>query len=371
MRRWAVTTLGELVKLQRGHDLPKKERVSGPYPVVGSTGILDSHVHFKYRGPGVMIGRSGVIGGAQYIKSNFWPLNTTLFVRDFRGNDPRWVYYLLKTVDFTGYNSGSAQPSLNRNYVAGIELPLAPLTEQRGIAATLGALDDKIDSNRRAIELMERHALLRFQKLFDVQHDPDGIAISDLVHVNRRHRMAKGLRATYVGMSSLPMFSPVIDEWVSKAAGSGQKFVNGDVLMARITPCLENGKTAIVDMLEDGEIGWGSTEYVVLSPRGEITTPWIYCLLRNVEVRSWAIRRMTGSSGRQRFSADGFKEYRVPRPTPDALGEFNQTANPMFSRMTQFRDESRKLEALRDALLPELLSGRIRVPEAAEAVASV
>ena len=251
-----------------------------------------------------------------------------------------------------------------------IPVPLPPLEEQRGIAAKLGALDDKIDSNRRAIRLMEQAARLRFRQLFNVEHDLGGVPVSELIQVNPRRKLAKGTPATYVGMSSLPEFFPLINEWETKEVGSGQKFINGDVLMARITPCLENGKTAVVDMLQDGEIGWGSTEYVVLSPQGEITTPWIYCFVRDEAVRTWAVRRMTGSSGRQRFSAGGFDDYRIKGPDPAKLGEFNELAVPMFERMAQLRDESQKLAALRDALLPELLSGRIRVPEAALAVAA-
>ena len=132
----------------------------------------------------------------------------------------------------------------------------------------------------------------------------DGVPISELLDVNRRRRrLTKGTPATYVGMSALPEFFPAISSWAMKEVGSGQKFQNGDVLMARITPCLENGKTAVVDMLHPDEVGWGSTEYVVLSPQGEITTPWIYSFVRHETVRQWAIQRMTGSSGRRRLNA--------------------------------------------------------------------
>jgi type I restriction enzyme S subunit len=111
-----------------------------------------------------MVGRSGVIGGAIYVAGPYWPLNTTLFVRDFGGNEPRWVYYLLKSIDFSGYNSGSAQPSLNRNYIAHIPVLVPPPDEQRAIAATLGALDDKIESNKRQIALMEELASANFTR---------------------------------------------------------------------------------------------------------------------------------------------------------------------------------------------------------------
>ncbi|WP_376783630.1 restriction endonuclease subunit S [Brevibacterium casei] len=351
-----------MIHLQRGHDLPVSARAPGNYPVVGSNGILSLHNEARYAAPGVTIGRSGVIGGAVFINEPYWPLNTTLFVKDFRGNDPRWIYYLLKSIDFSGFNSGSAQPSLNRNYIAGIELAVPTLVEQRAIAATLGALDDKIESNRRTISLIDELVRTRFEADFNLAQPADGVSVADLIPINRKQRLSRGTKTTYVGMPSLPEFSPEIFDWGTREFGSGQKFVNGDVLMARITPCLENGKTAIVDMLEDGEVGWGSTEFVVLSPKGLITTPWIYALVRHESVREWAIRRMAGTSGRQRFRAEDFGDYRIAEPDHKNLEEFNSFAEPLFARMTQLRNEVKRLTSLREALLPELLSGRICSP---------
>lgn len=360
---WTEKTLGDLIQLQRGHDLPMKARTPGIYPVVGSNGILSRHKEAKYAAPGVLIGRSGVIGGSIFVNEPYWPLNTTLFVRDFRGNDPRWVYYLLKNIDFSGFNSGSAQPSLNRNYIAGIELQVPTYSEQCAIAATLGALDDKIESNRRAIALSESLARSLFEKRFALTQIPDGTALSELIDVNPRRVLKAGTPSIYVGMSSLPEFSAEVYVWETKEAGSGQRFIAGDVLMARITPCLENGKTAVVDMLEGGEVGWGSTEYVVLSPAGHFSTAWIYCLVRDERIREFAIQSMTGTSGRQRFQADRFSQYRIAEPDEQDLVAFNAVAEPLFARMTQLRDESLRLSALRDVLLPELLSGRIRAAD--------
>jgi type I restriction enzyme S subunit len=288
--------------------------------------------------------------------------------------DPRYVYWWLQGM----YASGRTWSYQNRStgianfqfehFLDTEKVQLPPLEVQRGIAATLGALDDKIESNRRVIELIEDLVRAHFDKLFDVGLDHDGVSLSSLVVVNPQRRLRYGDPTTYVGMSSLSEFSAEIYQWDTKPAGSGSRFANGDVLMARITPCLENGKTAIVDMLKPDEVGWGSTEYIVLGPRGDIKTPWIYCLARHDEVRSFAIRSMTGSSGRQRFKADRFDEYKITPPDVAAIEEFNAIAEPLFSRMTQLRDEGLRAMALRDTLLPELLSGRIRVPEARAAV---
>lgn len=278
--------------------------------------------------------------------------------------NPVFVGYQLQSnawrAHVSSFRSGAAQPTLNAQQMGEFEFLLPPLEEQRAIAATLGALGDKIESNRRAIGVMEELARSTFEQIFDLEQVDDGVALSELVNVNPRRVLRSGTPATYVGMSSLPEFSAEVYKWETREAGSGQRFVLGDVLMARITPCLENGKTAVVDMLQPDEVGWGSTEYVVLSPTGLLSTAWIYCLVRDERIRDFAIRSMTGTSGRQRFQADRFSQYRIAPPESVDLVRFNALAEPLFTRMTQLRDEGLKLSALRDALLPELLSGRVR-----------
>lgn len=264
------------------------------------------------------------------------------------------------------HREGSAAPRINLPTIRSFPIPLPPIYEQHAIATTLGALDGKIESNRRLITLAEELARAHFTRLFAVDYVDSGVPLSTLVTINPRRILPIGEVSTYIGMASLPEFSAEIYEWEQKPAGSGQRFENGDVLMARITPCLENGKTAIVDMLEPGEVGWGSTEYVVLTPNNQVSTPWIYCLVRDDRIRDFAIRSMIGTSGRQRFQADRFDQYMITPPTSKAFDEFNNIATPLFTRMTQLRDQVKKLSLLRDALVPEILSGRIRVPDAAE-----
>ena len=112
-------TLGDFVTLQRGHDLPEQDRLPGNVPILGSFGVTGWHDKAKAKGPGVTVGRSGAsFGVVNYSAVDFWPLNTALYVIDFHGNDERFAYYLLKNLDFSGHNSGSAQPSLNRNFIS-------------------------------------------------------------------------------------------------------------------------------------------------------------------------------------------------------------------------------------------------------------
>jgi len=278
-----------------------------------------------------------------------------------------FAYYLFTSKNvrdhaISSMNGSSGRQRVQHDSLASLEIDLPELYEQRAIASTLGVLDDKIESNRRTISLIDELVRARFDANFDLTQVSNGVSIAELVTVNRKLKLSRGTVSTYIGMSSLPEFSPSVLDWEKREFGSGQKFMNGDVLMARITPCLENGKTAIVDMLQEGEVGWGSTEYVVLSPKESISTPWIYALVRHPDLREWAVRRMSGTSGRQRFPADSFADYIISEPDSALLDEFNMFALPLFERIAQLRDEIKKLICVRDALLPEVLSGRIRIP---------
>lgn len=368
MSDWLKTTLGSVLPFKYGKNLPEPRRShSGEFQVVSSAGFVDTHFEPLTIGPAVVIGRKGSVGTVYYSADPVFPIDTTFYVEGSSGIDLRFAYYLLTWLPLTSMNSDSAVPGLNRTHAQNVEIDLPPIDEQRAIAATLGALDDKIESNRRAIALTEALVRAYYDEMFDVKFVDDGVPLTSLIEVNPKRRLPNGQLATYVGMSSLPEFSAEIYEWEKKPAGSGSRFTNGDVLMARITPCLENGKTAVVDMLDHDEVAWGSTEYIVLAPRGDIRSPWIYCLARHEEVRPFAIRSMTGSSGRQRFKADRFDQYKIARPDRVQIERFNTIAEPLFCRMTQLRNESLRARALRDTLLPELLSGRIRVPEASGA----
>ena len=169
---WTRISLGEFVTLQRGHDLPDVQRRMGSVPILGSFGITGWHDEAKARGPGVTVGRSGAsFGVASYSPVDYWPLNTALYVIDFHGNDERFAYYFLKLFNFQSYNSGSAQPSLNRNLIHPVPVGVPPLPEQRAIANILGTLDDKIELNRRMNETLEAMARALFKSWF-VDFDP-------------------------------------------------------------------------------------------------------------------------------------------------------------------------------------------------------
>ena len=146
--------------------------------------------------------------------------------------------------------------------------------------------------------------------------------------------------------------------------GSGMRFANGDTLLARITPCLENGKTAYIDFLRDDEIGWGSTEYILMKPIPPLPGEFAYYLARSSRFREFAVQNMTGTSGCQRVPATALSGFRLPSPPVRIAREFGLSAHSLLTRAKSALHESRALAALRDALLPKLISGKVCVREA-------
>jgi type I restriction enzyme S subunit len=140
--------------------------------------------------------------------------------------------------------------------------------------------------------------------------------------------------------------------------------MNGDTLLARITPCLEHGKTAFVDFLEEGQVGWGSTEFIVLRPKEPLPPEFSYCLARSEAFRDFAVQAMTGTSGRQRVQTEALAHYVLVAPPAPVAEAFGRAVEPLFVRASKLACESRTLAGLRDALLPKLIRGEIRVKDA-------
>ena len=337
--------------------------------------FLDGDVLVARITPSLENGKTSIYRASQSEKATPASGSTEfIVVRGIEGKSlSEFAYYLLRTTDLRSHlianmNGSSGRQRVQsdalRNYV--VDLP--SLEEQQRIAGVLGALDDKIESNLRTISLSESLILGHFSQLFNSGHVSAGTALSDLMEVNPRYSLKRESLAIKVSMQDIPSDFPVINTHAVMPVGAGSRFSNGDVLFARISPCLENGKTAIVDFLSSSEVGFGSTEFIVLSPRGEISTTWIYALARDPNFRETCRQAMSGSSGRQRLSADFFSRYTIATPKESDLVAFNEATIPLLTFMGARRDENQRLAPLRDALLPELMSGRMRVDEAGRLV---
>jgi type I restriction enzyme S subunit len=345
----------------------------------------------------VITGRYGTLGEVFYVEEDFWPLNTTLYVEDFKRNDPKFVAYFLRELSLEAHNDKSSVPGLNRNDLHRLIVRVPELAEQRAIASVLGALDDKIELNRRMNETLDAVARGIFKSWFldfdpvraktdgkrplgmhdttaalfpscltnsELGEIPEGWEVAllpRLIDVNPTRSLPKGDIAPYLDMANMPTRGHAPDEVIERPFGSGMRFTNGDTLVARITPCLENGKTAFVDFLRDGQVGWGSTEYIVLRPKPPLPEEFAYCLARSEGFRDFAIQSMTGSSGRQRVPAESLGHFQLAVPPKSLAESFSRLVKPLFARAGAAVRESRTLAALRDVLLPKLISGEMRV----------
>ena len=299
-------------------------------------------------------------------------------------------------------STGTTVLGISQRELRKVEIPLPPLQEQRCIAHILGTLDDKIELNRQMNETLEATARAIFKSWFldfdpvrakmqgreppcmdaetaslfpsAFQDSPLGkvpkgwktVSLPEVIDVNPRRVLKKGTIAPYLPMQNLPMQGHRPYEWIDREFSSGTKFINGDTLLARITPCLENGKTGFVDFLDTDEVGWGSTEYIVLRPKPPLLDEFGYYLARSDDLRIFAIHNMTGSTGRQRVPASCFDYYQFSIPTTPVAQRFGEIVKPSMKKIRENSEQSHTLAQTRDKLLPRLLSGEIRVDDATE-----
>lgn len=237
------------------------------------------------------------------------------------------------------------------------------------LRAAMSAISGKSDAELDALPPEQYDPLAATAALFPEEMDeselgkiPSGWfvrAMPDCIAVNPSRTLKKGSVARYLDMANVPTNSARVQNVVSREFTSGSKFRNGDTLLARITPCLENGKTAFVDFLGGNEVGWGSTEFIVLRPKNGLPEPFAYFLCRDPDFRAFAIAQMAGTSGRQRVPNDCFGGYKLVEPAEAVAIEFGRLAGAALNQIKALDEEAKTLASIRDSLLPRLLSGEL------------
>jgi type I restriction enzyme, S subunit len=398
---WASRSLGEFVRLQRGHDLTASEQRAGTFPVMGSAGPNGSHSHALAKGPGVVIGRSGAsIGRVHFSEVDYWPHNTCLYVTDFLGNDPRFAYYLLQTLNLAGYNSGSAQPSLNRNLVYSIRIEVPARREQDQIAHLLSALDDRIALLRETNATLEAIAQALFKSWF-VDFDPvraksQGLApagmdeataalfpsefgesalglvpkgwrqgtVSDFAHMHRAS-VNPGIGGdTVFEHYSLPAF----DAGQMPVRQVGAEIKSNKISVPRNAVLLSKLNPHIPRVWLPVDAGPGavcSTEFLVFVPAAGASREFAYCSLVAAPFQERLRQLVTGTSNsHQRVKPDSVATLSAVVPPEQTLGAFTSIVRPVFERVGRDRLQAQTLATLRDTLLPRLISGQLRLPQA-------
>ncbi len=352
--------------------------IQPPYVNYKTTSGLDVH-HYtpsklaKYivrKGDFVLAMTGATIGKiGRYIHDTPAYLNQrVLLFKPHSSVNSKFVYYSLLSPLFQKYvlnhiDSETAQPNISGKSVSGFEINLPSRKVQDRIADLMSAIDDKIDLNTRINHNLEEQIQERFDSMIMSDNGLGYCQIADYVDVNPKRILKKNEPAKCVDMSYLSTTGPFPSGWETKGYNGGMKFMNGDTIVARITPCLENGKVAYVNFLDDGEVAFGSTEFIVLHAKEGVSPVFTYFLARNKSFVDYATKNMNGSSGRQRVSGETIEKYLIPVIDSDPLNEFSSYATPAMEVIRNNSFESRSLAATRDAMLPLLLSGKLSISQ--------
>jgi type I restriction enzyme S subunit len=392
---WIETTIGEQATLQRGFDITKAEQKPGDVPVISSSGVNSYHDTVAVSGPGVVLGRKGVVGSVHYTSRDYWPHDTTLWVKDFHGNLPRFVYFFFRSFAprLVNMDVGSANPTLNRNHVHPIVVRWPSLPDQKAIACILGALDDKIELNRRMNETLEAMAQAIFKSWF-VDFDPvrakaageqpPGLAphIADLFpdafEESELGEIPEGWREGTVGEGFNITMGQSPPGETYNGDGDGLPFYQGRRDFGFRFPSLRVYCTAPTRFAQHGD-----TLVSVRAPVGDINMAAEECCVgRGVA----AVRHRTGSRSYtyyamkslrthfDRFEAEGtvfgslnrrdFHNLPFLISLTQTIESFERLVFPIDQLIETSEQQTQTLAELRDTLLPKLISGELRVPDA-------
>jgi type I restriction enzyme S subunit len=382
-------------------DLPSQNRANGRYPVVASTGVVGFHTEGPVKGPGVVIGRSGSIGGGQFIDQDFWPLNTTLWVKDFKGNDPRYCYYLLKSIDFKSMNAGSGVPTLNRNHLHPMGAIKAPLKVQKEIAGVLGNLDDRITLLRETNTTLEATAQALFKSWF-VDFDP--------VHAKMQGRAPDGMdeatAALFPDSFEESEFGAVPKGWATisfrdsiNVIGGGTpktsvpEYWGGDIPWFSVVDAPGASDVFVVDTekhITEAGLNGSSTKLLqagttIISARGTVGR---LALTGGPMAMNQSCYGLRGKAGDQYFTyfsttrlveqlkqrahgsvfdtitQETFAGVSLCYPSVEVIQAFEQLVEPLLMRIRENLIQANSLSSLRDTLLPRLISGQLQVTTA-------
>jgi type I restriction enzyme, S subunit len=396
MTEWQTLALGEALTFQRGFDITKEEQRDGPYPVISSSGPKSLHAVFKVRGPGVIIGRKGSLGTVFYSDDNYWPHDTTLWIKDFHGNAPRFAYYFLQTMGFERLDVGASNPSLNRNHIHTIPVLWPPLPVQQRIAGILSAYDELIENSQRRIKILEAMARGLYREWFVhfrfPGHDqpaatvgtaegcPEGVSVRQ--DANQNHpRVASALGEIPQGwevkklkdVCRLTMGQSPKSEFYNEV-GDGLPFHQGVTDFGDRFPTDRLFCTAAGRIAEAGDI-----LFSVRAPVGRMNIANKKIILgRGLS----AIRYNEGSQAflweqlRNRFTKDDMmgngaifasvtkddmQGIGLVCPTQSVVEAATKHFEPLHSEIATLSQKIQNLRRTRDLLLPRLLSGQINV----------
>lgn len=390
MSKASAKRLGDLINLKRGYDLPESQRQPGPYPVISSAGISGYHNEYKVEGEGVVTGRYGTLGEVYYSDGKYWPHNTALYVTDFKGNSPKYIYYLLSCLGRIRASDKSAVPGVNPNELHEMAVPVIDdECQQNRIATVLSILDDKISCNNRINVELEMMAKALYDYWFvqfdfpDTNGNPykscggkmvyssilkreiplgwDGSNILTVADLFGGGTPTKKKPEYWNG--TIPFFTP------SDADGSSFKFATEDYiseegLKKSSTKLFKKNTVFITARGSVGKLTLAGVDMAMnqscyaLRAKVDISYTYLFFLakelIHHLEVKS------TGSVFDSIVSSD-IEFTNLAIPDDNVIKKFANVAEPVFKQIANNTNEIQHLSRLRDWLLPMLMSGQVTV----------
>ena len=386
---WKSCKLGDVITLQRGFDITKKELKPGRYDVISSSGIRGTHNEYKSKYPGVVIGRKGTLGTVFFAKNNFWPTDTTLWVKEFHGNDEKFTYYFLQTMYLEQYDCGAANPTLNRNHIHTLSIRYPPLLIQHKIAGILSAYDDLIENNTRRIEILEEMARSLYREWFvnfrfpghervkmvdsELGLIPEGWVVKQLGDIvleiiDYRGKTPKKLGSEWSESGILAISaknikqgklinldkSKFVDEFLYKKWMKSELKV-GDILMTSEAPLGE-----LYYLVKPHKFCLSQRLYSIRVNPDIIKASILFCALYSPLIQEQIYARQSGTT------VLGIRQTelrKVPLVVPplNLQTSASQILNNFFYTTEILQEKNTNLRRTRDILIPKLISGEIDV----------
>lgn len=360
--KWEKKSLGEIINLKRGYDLPSQKRKQGFVPIISSSGITDFHSEPAKTGEGVVTGRYGTLGQLFYINGDYWPLNTTLYVQDFKGNVPRFIYYFLKTLNLEKFNGASAVPGLDRNVLHKVDVNyISHIPTQRKIASILSGYDDLIENNLKRIKLLEEKAFLRYKQIVREEKLEKHI-LSDFGDIITGKTPSTTI-ADYFG-DDVPfiktpdmhnqIFIEHTDQMLSELGAKSQekKFLPP---LSLCVSCI--GTAGVVGITsKPSQTNQQINSIVFHEPKNVY---FFHALMSQMKEKLDAL----GSNGSTftNVNKNKFENMEVFIPNQKVLNDFAEEFEAPFKLILTLQKQNTKLREARDILLPRLMSGQIEV----------
>ena len=372
---WHDIHFGEFVTLQRGFDLPKSKMQDGNIPVIGSNCIIGFHNETKLEAPGVVTGRSGTLGLVQYTDVPYWPHNTALWVKDFKENNPRFVFYKLQTLHLERFNGGVSVPTLNRNVLDRLPVRIPEQKEQRRIASILSAYDDLIENNRRRIQLLEQAAREMYKEWFVRLRFPGHkhIKIKDGIPEGWEKKQLEDVVGTQYGFTETAADEPIGPKFLRGKDINKTSYIDWSSVPFCPEDKLNFGKYAlhvddiiVIRMADPGKVGIVETEqravfasYLVrLKRKAGVKIPALYLFyILSGDLYQGFISGASSGSTRKSANAKLLVDFNILIPPHELLAMLIDQIQPVRKQMQTLLQQNANLKQARDLLLPRLVSG--------------